>query len=306
MQLAKNKERMALVVGCGIALALILFAAVMKYAGNATTMNTVYEKVLEKKKVLAQMRIHLLQSVDMEKSAVMALGDQESLAYAEQSRAASTAVSQDLASYRQLVASLPMPNEQKLLDEFATCWTELGKLDQVILHLAVENTNLKAIALSREQGTNAIQRLEQAVDAVRAAAAGEASESRVDGLTARIVIATLKVFNLHGPHILEADNGGMDQLEAAMNAQEAVATQALTTLGEIFGGTHPDAVAQVKAAVADFATVTAEVVRLSRHNSNIKSLELSMGRKRSVAAQCDEALAALQEAVQNKTFKATK
>jgi hypothetical protein len=52
--------------------------------------------------------------------------------------------------------------------------------------------------------------------------------------------------------------------------------------------------------------VTAEVIKLSRQNSNIKSLELSLGKKRKLTAQCDEILAALQETVQRRTFKATR
>jgi len=52
--------------------------------------------------------------------------------------------------------------------------------------------------------------------------------------------------------------------------------------------------------------VTAEVMQLSRKNSNVKSMELSFGRKRRIAAQCDAVLAALQETAHNKTYKATK
>jgi len=52
--------------------------------------------------------------------------------------------------------------------------------------------------------------------------------------------------------------------------------------------------------------VTAEVIRLSRENTNVKSFELSLGRKRKIAAQCDEILISLQEAVRSREFKATR
>lgn len=91
-----------------------------------------------------------------------------------------------------------------------------------------------------------------------------------------------------------------------MKAEEMMVMQSLAGLEEIFGYDPPEAIIQAKTAFAEFLAVTNQVVQLSRLNSNINSLELSLGRKRTVAAQCDDALAALQESVQQKTFKATK
>jgi hypothetical protein len=55
-----------------------------------------------------------------------------------------------------------------------------------------------------------------------------------------------------------------------------------------------------------FMEVNKEILRLSRMNTNVKSLQLSLGRKRKVAAQCEEILNALQSAIQNRTFRATR
>ncbi len=50
-----------------------------------------------------------------------------------------------------------------------------------------------------------------------------------------------------------------------------------------------------------------EVVMFSRMNTNIKSLYLSLGRKRKVAAQSEDILNFLRDAVQNgRSFKATR
>lgn len=304
MQWIKNKEQIALLVGCGLALALILFAVFAKYSNNAASVRTVYENILEKKRLLSEIRVDLLKSIEMEKSAVMALTDQESMEYANQSRAASTSVDQNLTALRPLVDTMPV--EKKHLDDFAACWAELGKIDQVLLPLAVENTNLKAAALSRDQGGEGMQRFEQALETVRASAAGHPEERQITALASRAMVAALKIFNLHGPHIIEPDTTKMDQIEARMKAEETVVTQSLAALEELFSNDKPEAISQAKGAFAEFLAVTNQVVHLSRLNSNIKSLELSMGRKRTIAAQCDDALAALQESVQQKTFKATK
>ena len=59
------------------------------------------------------------------------------------------------------------------------------------------------------------------------------------------------------------------------------------------------------AAFERFKMVNAEIMRLSRRNSNVRSLALSMGRKRTVTAQCDDQLRALDEALSKHEFSAT-
>lgn len=306
MTSAKDKEQRALMLGCGLAMAIVLFAVFAKFSTDAPSMNTVYENILEQKKVLEQMRIQLLKSVEMEQRAVMALTDRESEEYAQQSRAASKAVDQNLALLSPLVEAQPMPNEKPLLAEFATCWAELGAVDRVILQLAVENTNLKAAALSREKGAEILQRFERNLDALRELSRETANASRAAELASRAMIASLKIYALHGPHIIETASDTMDQYERRIHEHANEVAQALDALNGIVAADHRERVSQAQATFAEFAALTAQVVELSRQNSNIKSLELSMGRKRSIAAQCDEILAALQETVQNKPFKATK
>ena len=192
------------------------------------------------------------------------------------------------------------------MDEFTTCWAEFGKLDQVILELAVENTNLKAATLSREKGAEAIKRFEQALEHLLQLSAGTEDESRIDGLVSHALIAGLKMYNLHSTHIAEATDEKMDQLEAQMKGEENKVADSFAALSDIVGAEHLEAVSQAKTAFAEFVAVTAKVIQLSRKNSNIKSLELSFGKKRTIAAQCDAVLAAFQETVHNKTYKATK
>ena len=48
-----------------------------------------------------------------------------------------------------------------------------------------------------------------------------------------------------------------------------------------------------------------EIVKLSRRNSNVRSLALSLGRKRTVTAECEAALSGLDEAIAKHEFNAT-
>jgi hypothetical protein len=53
-------------------------------------------------------------------------------------------------------------------------------------------------------------------------------------------------------------------------------------------------------------SVNEEIVVLSRRNTNVRSLELSLGRKRKVTAECQDALRALEEALAKHAVSATR
>ena len=61
------------------------------------------------------------------------------------------------------------------------------------------------------------------------------------------------------------------------------------------------------ASYKDFQTINTTIVALSRQNSNVRSLTLSLGQKRKTTAECQDRLAVLQETVhKGMTYKATK
>jgi len=80
----------------------------------------------------------------------------------------------------------------------------------------------------------------------------------------------------------------------------------LNILGELTSAAGKSALDAARAAYADFRKINSEVIRLSRENSNVRSLALSLGQKRKVTAQCDEILSALQDTLQATRFKATR
>lgn len=306
MPFSSGKSLRTLSWGIGIAVGFVLFVVISRYQTSPTHIEDTLRNILQKKEILSQLRTHLLQSVEMEKNAVMAQTDAESQKFADQSLAFSAAVEENLKQLHSLVDAAPLQDETKLAGEFDKCWTEFRKLDQVILDFAVQNSNLKATSLSRERGAEAMQRLEKALDAVIRWYSGTPDEIRVTTLSYRAMTASLKIFTLHSPHIAEASNERMDQIEVRINVEKKVATKSLDELAAITGKEPLDGLLRAKAAFAEFMKVTDKVITLSRQNSNVKSLELSLGRKRTVAAQCDEILAAFQKTVHDRTFKATK
>lgn len=55
-----------------------------------------------------------------------------------------------------------------------------------------------------------------------------------------------------------------------------------------------------------FTAIHKEIIKLSRRNSEVRSLSLSLGRKRTITAQCEDRLRALEEALAKHQFTATR
>ncbi len=116
----------------------------------------------------------------------------------------------------------------------------------------------------------------------------------------------LKILALHKPHIEEANDQEMDKIEQSIKSYDESARKALGSLRSIVDPSGREDMKNAETAYEQFMNLTGEVLRLSRMNTNIKSAELSLGRKRLISSQCQEILATFQETVQAPRSKATR
>ena len=91
-----------------------------------------------------------------------------------------------------------------------------------------------------------------------------------------------------------------------MAASEAVARKAVETLKELLPASAAPQLRSASAALDRFTKINAEIISLSRRNSNVRSLALSLGRKRTVTALCENYLRALEESLAKHEFTATR
>ncbi len=295
----------AWVVGVGL-VAGIAFVGLSRYSVSIHFENTVSNQS-KKNQLLSQMRIELFKSVEAEKSAVLADTDEDSETFAKESREASDSVERQRAELVKLIEEGKISEEMRLLRQFDDCWSELRKVDRVLLAFAVRNSNLKAGKLSFDEGGKDMQRFEQALDKLSDLSVEKGANPQIPKLVCTALTAALKIHYLHGPHISEASDARMDELEKQMAYLDEVVKNSLDTLsGQVKDPARLALLSSAKDAYGNFEKLTAQVVNLSRENSNIKSFALSVGKKRTVTAQCEDSLTALQEAVAARTFKATR
>ncbi len=274
-------------------------------AGCGRGSTPVLTQQIEARRLTAELRVQFANAAGASNRAVMADTDEASQAAAREAETAKLAVERDVQGLEPLLQSLGYRDETRLLDTFKGRLAEYRKLDADILPLAVENTNIKAQRLSFGAGREAANLFRQSLDA--AAKAGVAkNNAAADALAARAGAAVLEIEVVEARHIAESDEGAMSRMEAEMAASASAARKAAGDLKGLLPASAAPQLAAATAALDKFMAVNAEIVSLSRRNSNVRSLALSLGRKRTVTAEADDTLRALDEALATHDFKATR
>lgn len=255
--------------------------------------------------LLSTMRIHLLEAIEAEKNAVMAITDEASESFALQARKAADDVENSRKELESIIQQEKRPRETEMLNDFNICWSQFRKVDETILDLATQNTNLKAQKISATQGAQEMEHFEQSLNRIIHRNTNNLCNDAVM-LSYEALTAGLKILALHKPHIEEANDQEMDKIEQSIKSYDESARKALGSLCGIVDPSGSEDLNNAEAAYEQFMNLTGEVLRLSRMNTNIKSAELSLGRKSLISSQCQEILATFQETVQAPRSKATR
>jgi len=243
-------------------------------------------------RVIDAIRQALLASVEAEKSAVLATTDEESERLAGESRDLAATVEPLRVELRALVAEDALAPVTGRLDAFDACWSELRDVDERLLALAVANTNLKAARLSAREGLAAVDRFVAAMATLQ----HETDDPVVLRALGDAQVSALREQALLFVHIPLADDAEMTRLEQRMAALRASVDRTLASLPGT-RGLGAEALADASAAWAEHRRIAADVVRLSRENTNVRSFDVSVHEKRKVTKECLDALAALGDAI---------
>jgi hypothetical protein len=251
------------------------------------------------------LRVQLAKASNASDRAVMADTDEESAAFAREAEQATGAIESGSAALSVRLQSLGYAPELQALQDFTDRFAAYRKLDHDVLDLAVQNTNLKAQRLSfgpvRETADGFRDRLQAAAQLAPAK-----DRCRVDGLVARAELAVREIQILQAPHIAEPDEAAMTKIESQMTERLAAARDALKSLGAGASTAMARPLEAASTALEHFDKLSAELVALSRRNSNVRSLALALRRAPQLVAACDGSLAILQEALAKEGFSGTR
>ncbi len=287
-------------------LSIFLFGLAVTGAATAGCVNplTALPKLFEARRLASELHVSFTRAADASNRAVMADTDQASIAAKDEATAARQLVDHDLGSLQPILNDLGYADELQDLAAFKTRYEEYRRLDDEILPLAIENSNLKAQRLSFGDAQEAAKAFRASLDAaVRLASAPQANAAAL--LADRAEIGILEIQVLQAPHIAESDAAAMTRMEGSMKDSAASAKAALDRLKAMLPRTSTP-LAAADAALARFLSVNTDIIALSRRNTNLRSLALSLGRKRVVTAECEDQLRALGEALAKHESTATR
>ena len=276
----------------------ITMAVFVALAAMACRTETPLVQVAQARDRSADLAVQFITAADAANKAIIAETDEASATFVREAQAAKQAVRSDIASLQPLLLELQYAPEGELLRAFAAQFEDYSKLDDQILALAVENTNRKATRLSFGPGFKEADAFRDTMDALNGADAW-----RVKALAATAVAAVREIQALQAPHIAEAGDAAMTEMEKRMAAAEASARSALRQLAPLVGAPR---LVTANAALDRFMIAHAEITALSRRNTNVRSLALALNEKGKLTAVCEDGLQRLRDALAKRGFTATR
>jgi hypothetical protein len=266
---------------------------------------SVLVQLTEARRLAGELRVQFAMAVEAANRAVMSDTDEASSAAAREAQQATDAVEHDVQALQRIIDALGYTSDRVLLDEFSKRFAEYRALDATILPLAVENTNLKAQQLSFGPARQAAEAFRGSLEqAIRSSTGAEAP--RAEALAYRAIAAVREIEVIQARHIAESDESEMRSMETEMTAAERTARQALDRLRDRVPKASAADLAAANTALDAFNKTNTELIALSRRNSNVRSLALSLGRKHTVTGACEDSLKALQDALTAHGFAATR
>jgi hypothetical protein len=274
----------------------LLLALLLHFRDDASPAHQLSDKA-SRVDVVARMQLGLASESEAEKSAVLAITDKDSQTFADQARAATAGVERERQEIGALLAASGTQREQDLLAQFTAALGQLKSLDEEVLGLAVKNTNLKAYGLLFGAAASTLAEMDATLAQVIAKRADSPSARRVIPMAFGARLGVLRIQTMLAPHIAEESVEKMDQMEASMGKEEVQVRKDLDGLAAL---AKPEADADVTTALSQFGRyeeLKARILALSRENTNVRSLALSLNQKRKAMALCLDALNALKVAI---------
>jgi MinD-like ATPase involved in chromosome partitioning or flagellar assembly len=282
-----------------------LFIIVIAATPACATSPAQLTSLIEARRFASELQVEFTKASDAANRAVMANSSEAASPAVDEAKRARQVVEHHATALRTMLESLRYEDDIRYLDGFTSRFEEYKRLDDEILSLAVESTNVKAQRLSFGAAQQAADAFRQTLDAaVHSRATGDACQ--IERLASQAHNAVLEIQVMQAPHIAEPDDAVMTRMEGQVAASASAARKALDRLKPSLTGTAAPHLEEAGVALDRFLEINREIVVLSRRNSNVRSLALTFGRKRVVAAECADQLRSLDAALAKHEFSATR
>jgi hypothetical protein len=250
--------------------------------------------------LVGRMRLTLAWASEAANDAVMAPTDQNLQSFADQSRAQMAAVERGRQELEGLLQKGGAKTERDLLARFTEHLAEFQRINDDLLGMAVQSTNLKAFRLAFGPAAEVVKEMDVALSRIVARSAESTSpqDGRVIQRADDARIRALRIQTLLPPHIAEESDQKMDELEAEMAREDQEIRKDFEGLVSLLKPAGNSDIETAMSRYARFNEIKAQIIKLSRENTNVRSVAIALNQKRKVTLMCQDALAALEQAIQ--------
>ena len=247
--------------------------------------------------LVSRMRLALASASEAEKSAVLAITDQDSQTFAGHARKAAAETEQARLELGELLKTGSTKVEKDLFNQFSELFAEFQRIDNDLLALAVKNTNIKAYSLAFGPATAALNEMNASLSRLIELNAGSKKEKQLMFLAYGTEISGLRLQTLIPRHIAEESEQNMDELEVLMAKEDKQIRRNMNELTALRNLNQKANLATAVSSYDRFNKIKTQILALSRENTNIKSLTISLNQKRKVMLLCQDVLNKLQQAI---------
>jgi hypothetical protein len=280
----------------GMALLGALLFVILRFNGSQDAAAQLVSKT-NRIQLVEQIRVALASASEAEKSAVMAVTDRESQDDADRARAAAALAEAKRRELGQMLDADGSQHEKDLFAQFSRAFANVQHIDEDLLALAGKNTNFKAYGTAFGPAADAVNEMSDALSRIAAKSAASGS-SDVAALALRAETGVLRLQALLAPHIAEANDARMDELEATMDQHAKQARKDLDGLAALPKLRDDPDLNLAVSAFDRFGLLKTQILALSRANTNVRSVAISLNEKRGAMLLCQDALVALGQAIQ--------
>lgn len=268
----------------------LVVTAVAVFFASSYFLGSMPGKSGDKQTLIREMRFNLVRASEQEKCAVMSATDEDAQSFADQSRTASDSIERDRNVLSREIERSGSDNERTLLNRFNAAWASLRQTDTKLLESAGQNTNLKAVELSRTICDELLQKLHEDLSKLTQKVTPPARRNEMDKIAGAAENAALKIALLQLRHIDASSPAEKKTIESSIRTESQKAISALKTLDSMTGRKSATFINSATNGFGQFMQVNDEILRLSNINSNKTTVEISLGARRMAEAECDNLL----------------
>ncbi|MGN6133201.1 MAG: MCP four helix bundle domain-containing protein [Aureliella sp.] len=297
MVVAEEKDKSLTLLAIGGLAALFIFLVV--YLLPKRSASEQLASKADRLETINRMRGALAAASEAQNSAVIAGSEKDAQVFVVQARRASAELDRQLTELKAALTAVGDQQELKLMSRVEQTLQDFQRLDQQLLDLAVQNTNRKAFQLAVGPAAKLVEEMDAALSRLVAAPpdSGSAKNLQLVQLASDTRISVLRIQLLLLPHIAEETDQKMDELEAQMDKQDQKIRENFKSLRRLLPTGQDADIAEAESRFDQFDKLRPEIIRLSRANTNVRSVAIAMSERRQAMLAVQDALVPLEHAI---------